>query len=86
MTKISTDQHILIVEHDEGTIATYARMLRLEGYQIQTALSAEDGLREVEASHPDAIIMDFRMPGIDGLEFLLGFALATTRAARQSPS
>jgi DNA-binding response OmpR family regulator len=70
MTKISTDQHILIVEHDEGTIATYARMLRLEGYQIQTALSAEDGLREVEASHPDAIIMDFRMPGIDGLEFL----------------
>jgi two-component system response regulator PrrA len=70
MTKLSADQHILIVEHDELTTATYARMLRLEGYQVWTAVSAEDGLRAVESSHPDAIIVDFRMPGIDGLEFL----------------
>jgi DNA-binding response OmpR family regulator len=70
MTQLSTDQHILIVEHDELTTATYARMLRLEGYQVHTALSAEDGLRDIESRHPDAIIVDFRMPGIDGLEFL----------------
>ena len=70
MTRVSTDQHILIVEHDELTTATYARMLRIEGYQVQTALTAEEGLREIELSHPDAIIVDFRMPGIDGLEFL----------------
>jgi DNA-binding response OmpR family regulator len=60
----------LIVEHDELTVAMYARMLRLEGYTVQTALSAEDGLRQVESLHVDAIIVDFRMPGIDGLEFL----------------
>jgi DNA-binding response OmpR family regulator len=70
MTQLSTDQHVLIVEHDELTTATYARMLRLEGYQVHTALSAEDGLRDIESQHPDAIIVDFRMPGIDGLEFL----------------
>jgi DNA-binding response OmpR family regulator len=61
---------ILIVEHDEASIGTYARILRLEGYQVQMALSAEAGLREVESSRPDAIIVDFKMPGIDGLEFL----------------
>jgi two-component system, OmpR family, response regulator MprA len=70
MTRALADQHVLIVEHDELTTATYARMLRLEGYQVHTALSAEDGLRDLESRHADAIIADFRMPGINGLEFL----------------
>ena len=70
MTTLPTHQHILIIEHDELTTATYARMQRLEGYQVSTALSAEDGLREVESNVPDAIIVDFHMPGLNGLEFL----------------
>ena len=45
-------------------------MLRLEGYQVRTAMNAETGLREAEASHPDAIILDLRMPLVDGLGFL----------------
>jgi DNA-binding response OmpR family regulator len=61
---------ILIVDDDEGVTQTFARMLRLEGYQVRTAVSAEKGLAEAEASHPDAIILDLRMPLIDGLGFL----------------
>jgi CheY-like chemotaxis protein len=62
---------ILIVDHDEGTVETYARLLRLEGYDVRTARSSpEEGLRDVESNPPDAIIVDFRMPVIDGLEFL----------------
>ena len=61
---------ILIVDDDEGVTQTFARMLRLEGYQVRTAVSAETGLREAEQSHPDAIILDLRMPLIDGLGFL----------------
>jgi two-component system OmpR family response regulator len=45
-------------------------MLRLEGYQVRTAVSAEKGLVEAQESHPDAIILDLRMPLVDGLGFL----------------
>jgi DNA-binding response OmpR family regulator len=70
---VASDQatsRILIVDDDEGVTQTFARMLRLEGYEVQTAVSAEIGLAEAEAYHPDAIILDLRMPMIDGLGFL----------------
>ena len=65
-----SESKILIVDDDEGVTQTFARMLRLEGYQVRTAVSAETGLREAERSHPDAIILDLRMPLVDGLGFL----------------
>jgi len=61
---------ILIVDDDEGVTQTFARMLRLEGYQVRTASSAETGLREAAETQPDAIILDLRMPLVDGLGFL----------------
>src|SRR3954453_14438220 len=61
---------ILIVDDDEGVTQTFARMLRLEGYQVRTAVSAEKGLAEAQSQHPDAIILDLRMPLVDGLGFL----------------
>ena len=65
-----TTATILIVDDDEGVTQTFARMLRLEGFQVRTAASAETGLREAEENHPDAIILDLRMPLVDGLGFL----------------
>ena len=65
-----TGQRILIVDDDEGVTQTFARGLRLEGYQVHTANSAEAGLREARDSEPDAIILDLRMPLVDGLGFL----------------
>src|SRR5581483_4612385 len=61
---------ILIVDDDEGVTQTFARMFRLEGYQVRTASSAETGLREAAETQPDAIILDLRMPLVDGLGFL----------------
>jgi DNA-binding response OmpR family regulator len=65
-----TGQRILIVDDDEGVTQTFARGLRLEGYQVHTANSAEAGLREARDREPDAIILDLRMPLVDGLGFL----------------
>ena len=45
----ATTAKILIVDDDEGVTQTFARMLRLEGYQVRTAVNAETGLREAEA-------------------------------------
>src|SRR5947207_1391278 len=61
---------ILIVDDDEGVTQTFARMLRLEGYEVCTAMDAETGLRAAEQCRPDAIILDLRMPLVDGLTFL----------------
>jgi DNA-binding response OmpR family regulator len=61
---------ILIVDDDEGVTQTFARMLRLEGFAVRTASNAAVGLREAEAAKPDAIILDLRMPLVDGLGFL----------------
>ena len=61
---------ILIVDDDEGVTQTFARMLRLEGFNVRTAVNPETGLQEAQNSHPDAIILDLRMPLIDGLGFL----------------
>ena len=61
---------ILIIDDDVSVTETFARMLRLEGYEVSTALSAENGLREAHETQPDAIILDLRMPLVDGLGFL----------------
>ena len=64
---------ILIVDDDEGVTQTFARMLTLEGYDVKTAVNAERGLELAHENLPDAIILDLRMPLVDGLGFLRQF-------------
>jgi DNA-binding response OmpR family regulator len=61
---------VLIVDDDPAVLATFAAMLRLEGYDVVIALDAATALRELEAVHPDAVLLDLRMPLTDGLTFL----------------
>lgn len=66
----STLRTILIVDDDQSVADTFARMLKLEGFAVATALSAESGLELAETAIPDAIILDMRMPITNGLQFL----------------
>lgn len=61
---------ILIVDDDRSVADTFARMLKLEGFIVATALSAEEGLELADAVRPHAIILDMRMPITNGLQFL----------------
>jgi DNA-binding NtrC family response regulator len=61
---------LLIVDDDEGVTQTFAGILRLDGYVVHTAMNAQEGLREIDEFRPDAVILDLRMPLVNGLGFL----------------
>ena len=84
-TRAFTHGHetILVVDDDEGVTQIFARMLKLEGYRVRTAMNAERGLWEVAQGHPDAIILDLRMPLVDGLDFLR--RLRSSHPHRETP-
>jgi len=61
---------ILVVDDDRAVADTFSRMLKLEGFEVSTALNAELGLELAESVRPNAIILDLRMPIVNGLQFL----------------
>jgi DNA-binding response OmpR family regulator len=61
---------VLIVDDDRSVADTFARILKLEGFDVATALNPELGLELADHVRPDAIILDMRMPIINGLQFL----------------
>ena len=61
---------ILVVDDDQSVTDIFARMLRLEGYTVYTALNPEIGLEMAAKKRPNAIILDLRMPILSGLQFL----------------
>jgi two-component system, OmpR family, response regulator TctD len=62
--------HILIVDDDQIVGDTFARMLTLSGHKVTTVQSADEALVASTLEPPDALILDMRMPGVSGLEFL----------------
>ena len=66
----SATRTILIVDDDTSVTDTFARMLKLEGFEVATAINAEAGLELADHVRPNAIILDMRMPITNGLQFL----------------
>ncbi len=61
------------MDDDQSVTDTFTRMLRLEGFDVVPALSAEDGLALATTHPPDVVILDLRMPILNGLQFLRKF-------------
>jgi len=66
----TTASRVLIVDDDVSVTDTFSRTLRLEGYEVWAALSADEGLSLAQTHQPHAIILDLRMPLTSGLQFL----------------
>lgn len=74
---------ILIVDDDETVLQTFAKALSLEGYDVRIAASPLVGLQEVELARPDAILLDLRMPFVNGVGFL--YRLRALAGHRDTP-
>ncbi len=61
---------ILIVEDEYAVARGIEYALTQEGYEVTVARTGEDGLREALERAPDLVILDVRLPGIDGFEVL----------------
>jgi len=61
-------ERILIIEDDEGIVRVLRRALSYEGYTVDTALDGENGLHLAREHHPDLVILDLMLPGMDGIE------------------
>jgi two-component system alkaline phosphatase synthesis response regulator PhoP len=63
-----SEENILVVE-DEKDIQELVRYnLSKEGYRVTCADSGEEGLKTALSLHPDLVILDLMLPGVDGLE------------------
>lgn len=59
---------ILIVDDNELNLELAMDVLELDGFEVDMALSGEDGVKKARAMQPDMVLMDMRMPGMNGLE------------------
>jgi two-component system, response regulator, stage 0 sporulation protein F len=59
---------ILVVEDEKNLRLLYKHDLEQEGYDVITAATAVEGLEALETKSPDLVVLDIRMPGMDGLE------------------
>ncbi len=63
-------EKILIIDDDRLSLKVIKEILSKLGYKTLEADNGEAGIAIVKAEHPDLVITDFQMPGIDGLEVL----------------
>jgi len=61
---------LLIIDDDEGVRRAFAGILEMRGHDIRTAATADDGMRDLGSFRPDAILLDLRMPLVNGFGFL----------------
>jgi DNA-binding response OmpR family regulator len=63
-------QRILVIEDDRFLRKAAEAALRRHGYSVLTASDGETGLQVARAEHPDLVLLDLIMPGMQGFEVL----------------
>jgi CheY-like chemotaxis protein len=66
---------ILVVEDDPELAEVYHTLLVQAGYNVAVAHNGQDALKVTEEHKPELILLDLRMPVMDGVEFLENYKL-----------
>src|SRR5688572_20215508 len=74
---------VLIIEDNERNLKLVRDLLQGNGFETIEASTAEAGIELAIARHPDLILMDIRLPGVNGYEALE--ALKSNAATRSIP-
>lgn len=61
------NRSVLVVEDNPMNRELVTELLEMEGYSVLLAENAELGIEMAKAHHPDVILMDMSLPGMDGL-------------------
>ena len=61
-------KRVLVVDDDVKTVELVKLYLKRDGYRVLTAYDGVNALRLARENHPDLIVLDLMLPGIDGLE------------------
>ena len=62
---------ILCIDDDDGTLCYQKALFERRGYQVLTAASARQGLRIAAVCEVTAVVVDYHMPEMNGLEFAI---------------
>ncbi len=63
-------QTIILVDDDRNILTSVAMALEAEGFTVKTFNDGEEGLKGILAAPPDLVILDIKMPRMDGMEVL----------------
>jgi CheY-like chemotaxis protein len=67
-------RRVLIVDDEEGFRDGVSDLLQMEGYSVCIARDAMEAVRLLPEYRPEAILLDLRMPNLDGESFMRGLA------------
>lgn len=62
------DMRVLVVEDTDHVREMLTDMLELDGFQVESAGNGFDAVARIDTVSPDVVVIDFKMPGMDGIE------------------
>ncbi|MDH5768773.1 MAG: response regulator [Nitrospirota bacterium] len=65
-----TDIKVLLVDDEVEFASALSERLRLRSYEAKAIYRAEDAIPFVKSDKPDVVLLDLKMPGMDGIEIL----------------
>lgn len=72
MTDAKGDVRVLVVDDEPQIRRALGTNLRARGYVVDLAADGEEALRQAADHHPDVVVLDLGLPGIDGIEVIRG--------------